>query len=104
MISKLILQRGLNLRAVPYDWRLPPMRLEERDRYFTRLKGTLEDMVEAARRPAVIVSHSLGGKIVHYFLAWISNVYKAPKGKFDPKSWIDKHVHTFMPVRKRART
>ena len=87
---------------MPYDWRLPPMRLEERDKYFSHFKQTLEEMVDATGKPVMILSHSLGGKIVHYFLMWFAHVYKSPKGKFDPKTWIEKHVHTFIPVRKRT--
>ena len=31
-----------NLIACPYDWRLPPSKLEERDGFFSFLKGTIE--------------------------------------------------------------
>src|ERR1700761_3470298 len=31
-----------NLILAPYDWRLTPYNLEKRDRYFSRLKTTIE--------------------------------------------------------------
>ena len=35
-----------NLDAAPYDWRLPPEKLYERDNYFLRLKHLIEMMKE----------------------------------------------------------
>lgn len=49
-----------SLAAAPYDWRLPPKVLEERDRYFTALKATIEELVLFNQKPAVIIAHSMG--------------------------------------------
>uniref|UniRef100_A0A061RJR3 Lecithin:cholesterol acyltransferase n=1 Tax=Tetraselmis sp. GSL018 TaxID=582737 RepID=A0A061RJR3_9CHLO len=86
---------GKDLFAAPYDWRLPPCRLEERDRYFTRLKNTIEQCVKGCGRPVVLLAHSMGCRVAHYFLNWLMRVQLVER---DPKSWVQKHVHTFLAV------
>jgi len=84
-------QEGVNLDACPYDWRLPPSELEQRDRYFTRTMRTVENLYEkSGGMPVVLVCHSLGTKAGHYLL----NFACAKAGR----KWVDKYVHTYMPV------
>jgi hypothetical protein len=46
------------LHAAPYDWRLSPTALEQRDGYFTRLKSAIETMVKLhGIRVALLAGH-----------------------------------------------
>ncbi|KAH9073083.1 Lecithin:cholesterol acyltransferase-domain-containing protein [Lactarius deliciosus] len=49
-----------NLVLAPYDWRLTPYNLEERDGYFSTLKTTIEGFKTKQRRKCVIAAHSMG--------------------------------------------
>jgi len=62
---------ALRLCAMQYDWRLPPKYLEERDGYFTNLKKTIEDMSTRHQKPVALMGHSMGNRVVQYFLNWI---------------------------------
>jgi hypothetical protein len=53
-----------------YDWRLPPHQLEIRDRYFTNLKQSIQDMSKDYG-PVVLVGHSMGNRVIQYFLNWV---------------------------------
>lgn len=68
-----------------FDWRLGMEELESRDRYFTKLKRHIEQQILLKREKAVIVAHSLGALVFHYFMQWVSNG--------DP-SWVADHVHS----------
>ncbi|XP_017985177.1 PREDICTED: phospholipid--sterol O-acyltransferase isoform X2 [Theobroma cacao] len=50
--------------AVPYDWRLPPSLLEERDLYFHKLKLTFETALKLRGGPSVVFAHSLGAPLL----------------------------------------
>ncbi|KAK7841308.1 phospholipid--sterol o-acyltransferase, partial [Quercus suber] len=65
--------------AVPYDWRLSPSKLEERDLYFHKLKFN---------------AHSLGNNVFRYFLEWLK-LEIAPKHYFQ---WLDEHIHAYFAV------
>ena len=83
-------EEGVNLDAVPYDWRLPPSELEKRDQYFTRTMRKIEEMYEKnSGMPVVLVCHSLGTKTGHYLLDFAHS---------KDKGWCNKYVHTYMPV------
>lgn len=82
---------GKSLDAAPYDWRLPPSVLEERDQYFSRTIAQVESMYATNNNtPVVLVCHSQGAKIGHYFL----NFCKRVRGQ----AWLNQFVHTYMPV------
>ena len=82
---------GKTLDAAPYDWRLPPSVLEERDHYFSRTIAQVENMyAKNSKTPVVLVCHSQGAKIGHYFL----NFATREKGQ----AWLNQFIHTFMPV------
>jgi Lecithin:cholesterol acyltransferase len=58
--------------AATYDFRLPPMLLERRDHFFTRLIGKFERLVAMNNNiPAIVISHSLGGKVFGYFVEFV---------------------------------
>ena len=44
----------------------------------------------------MICAHSMGARVAHYFLLWVTESdYGKKKGG---KAWLDKHVHSFMPI------
>ncbi|KAI9004341.1 Lecithin:cholesterol acyltransferase-domain-containing protein [Hyaloraphidium curvatum] len=62
---------GFNLEAAPYDWRLCPPDLEDRDGYFSRLARTVERLCATGNNvPVVLLAHSMGCRIAHYFSEW----------------------------------
>eukprot|EP01134_Creolimax_fragrantissima_P004166 CFRG4166T1 len=77
-----------NLVAAPYDWRLAPCVLESRDKYFTNLANTIEELYETNNQtPVIIFGHSMGVSCSTYFLHFV----KQQRGS----DWIDRHLHMF---------
>ncbi|XP_025603209.1 phospholipid--sterol O-acyltransferase isoform X2 [Arachis hypogaea] len=52
------------IMAVPYDWRLSPSMLEERDLYFHKLKLTFETAYKLRGGPSLVFAHSLGAPLL----------------------------------------
>ncbi|KAF5482456.1 hypothetical protein F2P56_003026 [Juglans regia] len=80
--------------AVPYDWRLSPSMLEERDLYFHKLKLTFETALKLRGGPSIVLAHSLGNNVFRYFLEWL-------KLEIPPKhyvQWLDEHIHAYFAV------
>lgn len=83
--------------AHPYDWRLPPRRLEDRDAAFSRLRHKIEGSVALFRqrhpqsplRGVLLVAHSLGNLFLQYFFQYL----QAELGERGLERWADKHVH-----------
>ncbi|KAI5193337.1 phospholipid:diacylglycerol acyltransferase [Nematocida minor] len=67
-----------------FDWRLGIEEMEIRDGYFTKLKIDIELQNSLKKEKTVIVAHSLGSLIFHYFMQWVSE---------KDKEWVDKHIH-----------
>jgi pimeloyl-ACP methyl ester carboxylesterase len=84
-----------NLKAAAYDWRLPPVGLELCHNYFSDLKSSIEQLVEAdpGNRAVTIIGHSLGNRITQYFLQKVLN--DDPAGG---QAWIDSHVARYLAV------
>ncbi|KAH3743809.1 Lecithin:cholesterol acyltransferase [Pelomyxa schiedti] len=80
-----------NLAACPYDWRLDPQYLEERDHYFSKLKQTITTLVATNHLPVCILGHSMGNRTIQYFLNMVKS---EPEGQ----QWLDSHIHTFIAV------
>jgi Lecithin:cholesterol acyltransferase len=90
-LKKVGYEEGKNLDAAPYDWRLAPSTLEERDQYFSKTLDKIDMLYRNNKKtPVVLLCHSLGCKVGHYLL----NFAKLHKGQ----NWIDKRIHTYMPV------
>jgi hypothetical protein len=80
-----------NLKASPYDWRVSPDELEKRDKYFTKTMHMVEKLYkDNGNIPVIVIGHSMGCKCSHYFLNFLAKT----KGQ----AWIDKHIHTYMPI------
>ncbi|KAL8530210.1 hypothetical protein ACS0TY_007317 [Phlomoides rotata] len=80
--------------AVPYDWRLSPAKLEERDLYFHKLKLTFETALKHRGGPSLVFAHSLGNNVFRYFLEWLK-LEIAPKNYI---KWLDDHIHAYFAV------
>ncbi|KAL7545588.1 hypothetical protein ACHAWF_008940 [Thalassiosira exigua] len=103
---------GVDLDAAPYDWRIPrnaalsafcsmfyatakPSELERRDRYFTNTMEKIERLYKNSNQTAVVLlCHSMGCKTGHYLLNFVLH----KMGKVDGQAWIDRYVHTYVPV------
>jgi len=67
-----------------YDWRLNFADLEKRDRYFTRLRQHVETLVSMQGRKAVVIAHSMGGNVWHYFMQWVAHHVHS--------NWVNDHI------------
>jgi hypothetical protein len=100
-----LLKRGYdrrNLKAVPYDWRVPPQILEKRDKYFSKVVQLIEQTVQQnSGKPVVLMAHSMGNKMAHYFLNWVvinAKRFTPPLMGGNGMKWIDRYVHAFFAV------
>mmetsp|Transcript_19419 Transcript_19419/g.54554 ORF Transcript_19419/g.54554 Transcript_19419/m.54554 type:complete len:1295 (+) Transcript_19419:74-3958(+) len=78
-----------NMDAAPYDWRLPPEKMDERDHYFLRLKHKVSAFREANGEKVVLMGHSMGCRNVQYFLWWLDDKYPG---------FADENIHAFMAM------
>eukprot|EP01127_Copromyxa_protea_P016156 TRINITY_DN4751_c0_g1_i1.p1 TRINITY_DN4751_c0_g1~~TRINITY_DN4751_c0_g1_i1.p1 ORF type:complete len:957 (+),score=156.27 TRINITY_DN4751_c0_g1_i1:1083-3953(+) len=79
-----------NLYAFPYDWRIPPHYLEERDKYFSKLHDRIEEIKRRLQKPVVLVGHSMGNRIIQYFTWMMHSLYG--------RRWLDEHIHGWVAV------
>ena len=91
-----------NLIMAPYDWRVDFPTLENRDSYFTKLKGMIEQQLLITGKKVVVVSHSLGSLLWLFFMQWVEkdpmNSLPCGHGGNGGEGWIDKHVHAFVDI------
>ncbi|KAF8608141.1 LACT-domain-containing protein [Ceratobasidium sp. AG-I] len=83
-----------NLDLAAYDWRLSYYNLEVRDGYFSRLKSQVEAFKQRQGKKVVLVSHSMGGTVVMYFLKWV----EAPSYGNGGPNWVEDHIEAFVNV------
>jgi hypothetical protein len=57
--------------GLPYDWRLSPDKMEERDGFFTLTRSRVEAAVSSNGAPGIFVAHSMGNLTFRYFLLWL---------------------------------
>jgi hypothetical protein len=61
-----------NIVGLPYDWRLSPDRMEERDGFLTLTRRRIEAAVQSnGGKPGIMVAHSMGNTVFRYFLEWL---------------------------------
>jgi len=87
--------------AIPYDWRLSPKQLSIRDQLFVRIKQKIEMLVTQYQLPVVVIAHSMGNNLFHYFLEWLETSYSSSpqEGRstlFDMEDWLEKHVYMYL--------
>jgi phospholipid:diacylglycerol acyltransferase len=80
-----------------YDWRLAFPLLEKRDGYLTHLKHKIEAYYKTTGKKVILISHSMGAILVHYFFAWVTET-KNRGGGGGGKKWVDQHVHAFVNI------
>ncbi|KAG2436350.1 hypothetical protein HXX76_006657 [Chlamydomonas incerta] len=101
------------LVSMPYDWRLAVPLLEERDGYYTRLRRTIEQLVELTGERVVVTSHSYGENVFRAFMHWVEAAAAeedtaAAAGGAKPRSgggaghsgggWVDRHVASYVNI------
>lgn len=79
-----------NMHLAAYDWRLSFPNLEKRDHHLTKLKNKIELNLKLTGKKTVLISHSMGGNLVEYFMKWA----EANAGE----GWVDKHLHAFVSI------
>lgn len=67
--------------------------MEERDGYFTKVKYAVESFHERHGEKVVIISHSMGGVLVHYFLKWVTTP-KEEGGGGGGTDWVEKYIES----------
>jgi predicted alpha/beta hydrolase family esterase len=67
--------------------------LEERDRYFSMLKATIEELVRFNQKPAIVIAHSMGNNVFLYFTEWMKLEYPNYWEK-----WFDSHVSALFAI------
>ncbi|KAI9604761.1 hypothetical protein H4Q26_002730 [Puccinia striiformis f. sp. tritici PST-130] len=86
----------LDMSLLSYDWRLAPLNLEVRDRYFSRMKMNIEHSKLIDGKKTVLVSHSMGGSIVLFFLKWVEA--KGPLFGNGGPNWVDEHIESVVNI------
>ncbi|KAG7531668.1 hypothetical protein FFLO_04178 [Filobasidium floriforme] len=84
----------LSMEMASYDWRLSYHNLEVRDAFFTRLRDRIEQNKRITGRKTVLISHSMGGSVVNFFLKWVEAADDAEGfrcGNRDDR-WVDQHI------------
>ena len=77
-----------------YDWRLAYTNLENRDHYFSRVKSRIELFKTIHKKKTTLISHSMGGTVVHYFLKWVEAEGYGNGGK----DWVENHIGSIINV------
>ncbi|GAA6006558.1 hypothetical protein JCM10207_004972 [Rhodosporidiobolus poonsookiae] len=83
-----------DLGLAAYDWRLAYYNLEVRDRYFSRLKSSLEFNLQVNGKKTVLVSHSMGSTVVLWFFKWVESDQYGKGGS----DWVDRHIESWVNV------
>jgi len=78
--------RGQSIRGAPFDWRLPPVTLEQNGWYADFQRLIEETYTINGNKSVHIVSHSLGCPTSLYFLNKM------------PQDWLDKYIKSFIPI------
>ena len=71
LTTSLLYDPNVNLIGCAFDWRVSCRRMQERDDTFERLRKNLERAVKREGRPAVVITHSLGGIVFRAFLQYV---------------------------------
>ena len=62
-----------SLYVATYDWRIPYMFLETRDKYLTRLKNEIEMRYELFGEKVIVIGHSMGANLARFFFNWVES-------------------------------
>ena len=89
---------GSLMTMMSYDWRLglSDSRSSEMD-ISPSCDIQLKLHVRSSGEKVVLISHSMGGTVVMYFLAWVTADVKDGGGG-GGKDWVEKHIHSFVNI------
>ncbi|XP_064119790.1 phospholipase A2 group XV-like [Macrobrachium nipponense] len=76
-------KRGVDLRGAPYDFRKAPNEMQQ---YFENLREHIEEMYHETSQKVLMLSHSMGSNIAHYFLI------------HQTQEWKDRHIEALVSV------
>jgi len=83
------------MMMAPYDWRLSFKHLQVRDFYYSKLKAAIElSKLSNHNRRVVLVTHSMGALVVHYFMQWV----QSPNGGQAGDRWVDQHIESIVNI------
>ncbi|KAI5059452.1 hypothetical protein GOP47_0025771 [Adiantum capillus-veneris] len=86
-----------NLHMASYDWRLSFQNTETRDKTLSRLKTTIELLVQTNNGNKVVaVPHSMGTLYFLHFMKWVES--PAPMGGGGGPDWCAKHIKAVMNI------
>ncbi|MCO5567080.1 hypothetical protein L7F22_020765 [Adiantum nelumboides] len=86
-----------NLHMAAYDWRLSFQNTEIRDKTLSRLKSTIELLVQTNNGNKVVaVPHSMGTLYFLHFMKWVES--PAPMGGGGGPDWCAKHIKAVMNI------
>jgi hypothetical protein len=60
-----------NIVGLPYDWRLSPDKMEDRDGFLSMTRSRIEASVATNGQPGIMVAHSMGNLVFRYFIEWL---------------------------------
>jgi Lecithin:cholesterol acyltransferase len=84
--------------GLPYDWRLSPDKMEERDGFLTLTRRRIEAAVQTNGEPGIMVAHSMGNTVFRYFLVWLrtelrEEAYRRLIKQFERRAKASKHQY-----------
>nr|XP_053644997.1 phospholipase A2 group XV-like isoform X1 [Cherax quadricarinatus] len=82
-ISTLGYERGVTVRGAPFDFRKAPNELGD---YFLMLRQLIEETYVYTGRKIVLILHSMGAPMTHYFL------------NRQPQAWKDRYIETVVSL------
>ncbi|CAK9203653.1 unnamed protein product [Sphagnum jensenii] len=86
-----------NMHMAAYDWRLTFQNTEVRDKSLSRLKSTIETMVQtSAGNKVVVIPHSMGSLYFLHFLKWVEA--PVPIGGGGGPDWCASHIKATMNI------
>jgi len=84
-----------SMMMAPFDWRLSLKHLQVRDFYYSKLKAQIElAKLSNQNRKVVLISHSMGANVIHYFLKWV----ESPEGGNAGDNWVNDHIETIVNI------
>ncbi|EMC95830.1 hypothetical protein BAUCODRAFT_109446 [Baudoinia panamericana UAMH 10762] len=83
-----------NAFTAAYDWRLSYANYEKRDQYFTRLKNHIEVAKKVSGLKVVLLTHSMGGQVLYYFMHWVE---AEGYGNGGP-AWVEDHLESWINI------
>ncbi|KAJ7562183.1 hypothetical protein O6H91_03G057700 [Diphasiastrum complanatum] len=86
-----------SMHMAAYDWRLSFQNTEVRDKTLSRLKSTIELLVQTNdNRKVVVIPHSMGALYFLHFMKWVEA--PPPMGGGGGSGWVARHIKAIMNI------